>query len=348
MGGICKVKIHIVQKGDTLWKLSKKYGVDFENLKSANQHLTNPDLIMPGMKINIPTAGITNPKNVPYQGEGAPMTKEQPIKKEMPQVQPIEEIPTKKEVKKKAPTPPPAVAPAPAPPPELKPTYQMQQAKMNVNIYKQPAAVPKVPMPPPAKKPKELPKKPKELPKKPISKPEPKVAPKEMVVPKPVKKLPEKKKPVAKPKMKPQPMPLPIQQPIYPISPVTEGCIPLSTLCGCQPYGMWPHQPMSMPAMHQPMYMMPYYPQQQAPLMPSQQMMYRGEEREDLVEDEYTTAEYGDLTEVHKQQFDTHKSTHYYNYNPHDPFYRMMPWTYPVSTPAQHVNDAAVEEDEDN
>jgi hypothetical protein len=169
-----------------------------------------------------------------------------------------------------------------------------------------------------------------------------------MVVPKPVKKLPEKKKPVAKPKMKPQPMPLPIQQPIYPISPVTEGCIPLSTLCGCQPYGMWPHQPMSMPAMHQPMYMMPYYPQQQAPLMPSQQMMYRGEEREDLVEDEYTTAEYGDLTEVHKQQFDTHKSTHYYNYNPHDPFYRMMPWTYPVSTPAQHVNDAAVEEDEDN
>ena len=35
-GGNEIVKIHIVQKGDTLWKLAKKYGVDFEKLKAAN------------------------------------------------------------------------------------------------------------------------------------------------------------------------------------------------------------------------------------------------------------------------------------------------------------------------
>lgn len=334
------MKMHIVQKGDTLWKLSKKYGVDFETLKSANEHLTNPDLIMPGMKINIPTVGIPNPKQVSYQGEDAPITKEQPLKKEVPQIQPIEAMPSaKKEMKKKVPAPPPTVAPTPTPPPEQKPTYQMQQAKMNVNIYKQPAAAPKVPMPPPAKKPKELPK-------KPISKPEPKVAPKEMVVPKPVKKLPEKKKPVAKPKPQPMPVPppMPIQQPIYPISPVTEGCIPLSVLCGCQPYNMWPQgQPMQMPvmspyAMQQPMYMMPYYPQQ-ASLMPSQHMMYRHDEREDLVEDEPRTVEYGDLTEERQQPSP-------YHYNPHDAFYRMMPWTYPVS--AQHCQEDPVEDNEDS
>ncbi|WP_025027392.1 SafA/ExsA family spore coat assembly protein [Caldalkalibacillus mannanilyticus] len=50
------MKIHIVQKGDTLWNLAEKYGVDFESLKQANAHLSDPDMIMPGMKIKIPTS----------------------------------------------------------------------------------------------------------------------------------------------------------------------------------------------------------------------------------------------------------------------------------------------------
>ena len=50
------MKIHIVQKGDTLWELSKKYGVDFEELKKVNSQLASPDMIMPGMKIKIPSA----------------------------------------------------------------------------------------------------------------------------------------------------------------------------------------------------------------------------------------------------------------------------------------------------
>ena len=49
------MKIHIVQKGDTLWKLAKKYGVSFDELKKLNSQLSNPDLLMPGMKIKIPS-----------------------------------------------------------------------------------------------------------------------------------------------------------------------------------------------------------------------------------------------------------------------------------------------------
>ncbi|MGJ9457089.1 SafA/ExsA family spore coat assembly protein [Oceanobacillus sp. CF4.6] len=48
------MKIHIVQKGDTLWEISKKYGVDFEELKGMNTQLSSPDMIMPGMKIKVP------------------------------------------------------------------------------------------------------------------------------------------------------------------------------------------------------------------------------------------------------------------------------------------------------
>ncbi|PEZ10373.1 hypothetical protein CN326_00270, partial [Bacillus sp. AFS018417] len=57
------MKIHIVQKGDTLWKIAKKYGVDFEALKNANTQLSNPDLIMPGMKIKVPSNSVSIKKN---------------------------------------------------------------------------------------------------------------------------------------------------------------------------------------------------------------------------------------------------------------------------------------------
>lgn len=45
------VRTHIVQKGDTLWKIAKQYGIDFEELKRLNSHLSNPDYIVPGMEI---------------------------------------------------------------------------------------------------------------------------------------------------------------------------------------------------------------------------------------------------------------------------------------------------------
>jgi morphogenetic protein associated with SpoVID len=70
------LKIHIVQKGDTLWNIAKKYGVNFEELKSMNTQLSNPDLIMPGMKIKVPSGNVAVKKE-------APMTTQAP-KKEMP------------------------------------------------------------------------------------------------------------------------------------------------------------------------------------------------------------------------------------------------------------------------
>ncbi|MDG4655386.1 SafA/ExsA family spore coat assembly protein [Ectobacillus antri] len=64
------MKIHIVQKGDTLWKIAKKYGVDSETLKQANAQLSNPDLIMPGMKIKVPSTSAK------YAGGGSAPPKE--------------------------------------------------------------------------------------------------------------------------------------------------------------------------------------------------------------------------------------------------------------------------------
>ncbi len=74
------MKIHIVQKGDTLWTIAKKYGVNFEELKKMNAQLSNPDLIMPGMKIKVPTlAGMPN-KEMPKSGTVQKEKKvEQPI-----------------------------------------------------------------------------------------------------------------------------------------------------------------------------------------------------------------------------------------------------------------------------
>lgn len=70
------MKIHIVQKGDTLWEIAKQYGVDFEQLKQANSQLASPDMIMPGMKIKIPSLS----KHVKKEGTKKEFKKE---KKEM-------------------------------------------------------------------------------------------------------------------------------------------------------------------------------------------------------------------------------------------------------------------------
>ena len=119
------VKIHIVQKGDTLWKLAKKYGVSFDELKKINSQLSNPDLLMPGMKLKIPGSASTMKKEavqpiiktgikeVPVQPQVSglkeqlikeqnnQLMKEQPIAKEIPIVkeQPmVKEKPIVKEV----------------------------------------------------------------------------------------------------------------------------------------------------------------------------------------------------------------------------------------------------------
>ena len=42
-----QVEVHIVVKGDTLWKIARQYGIPFEELKRVNAHLANPDYIVP-------------------------------------------------------------------------------------------------------------------------------------------------------------------------------------------------------------------------------------------------------------------------------------------------------------
>ncbi|GGM27415.1 hypothetical protein GCM10011351_11610 [Paraliobacillus quinghaiensis] len=95
------MKIHIVQKGDTLWNLAKKYGVSFEEVKQLNAQLADPDQIMPGMKIKIPTntkqvqKKPTNDKTMhPYKDttkKAQPVIQEDdvkkttPVKKQMPE-----------------------------------------------------------------------------------------------------------------------------------------------------------------------------------------------------------------------------------------------------------------------
>ncbi|MCA0969950.1 SafA/ExsA family spore coat assembly protein [Halobacillus litoralis] len=70
------MRIHIVQKGDTLWTIAKKYGVDFAEVKAMNTQLSNPDMIMPGMKIKVPQGT----KPVKKETQMAPVKKEAQVK----------------------------------------------------------------------------------------------------------------------------------------------------------------------------------------------------------------------------------------------------------------------------
>lgn len=93
------VKIHVVQKGDTLWKLAQKYGVDFEKLKQANPQLADPDQLMPGMKIKIPVAPV------PAKSKAAESAKPKMIKEKVKEVpKPVEKAELEK-VKEKVPPP---------------------------------------------------------------------------------------------------------------------------------------------------------------------------------------------------------------------------------------------------
>ncbi|TFE01040.1 SafA/ExsA family spore coat assembly protein [Jeotgalibacillus salarius] len=79
------MKIHVVQKGDTLWTIAKHYQVSFEELKAINAHLANPDMIMPGMKIKIPaekSAEKTAGKKSEYMH---PYTNDKPASPQLPE-----------------------------------------------------------------------------------------------------------------------------------------------------------------------------------------------------------------------------------------------------------------------
>ena len=45
---------HTVVKGDTMWRIAVRYEVGVSEIKDANRHIQNPDLIYPGQVLNIP------------------------------------------------------------------------------------------------------------------------------------------------------------------------------------------------------------------------------------------------------------------------------------------------------
>jgi uncharacterized YkwD family protein/spore coat assembly protein SafA len=49
--------IHTVVSGDTMWKISLRYKIGLNQLISINPQITNPNLIYPGQKINVPNSG---------------------------------------------------------------------------------------------------------------------------------------------------------------------------------------------------------------------------------------------------------------------------------------------------
>ena len=46
--------VYVVRKGDTLWGISRQYGVSLSALIAANPQIKNPNLIYPGDRVNIP------------------------------------------------------------------------------------------------------------------------------------------------------------------------------------------------------------------------------------------------------------------------------------------------------
>ncbi|AOT69681.1 SafA/ExsA family spore coat assembly protein [Geosporobacter ferrireducens] len=51
--------VYTVQSGDTMYKIAMRYGVDVQTLVNNNKQIANPNVIWPGMKINIPSATTT-------------------------------------------------------------------------------------------------------------------------------------------------------------------------------------------------------------------------------------------------------------------------------------------------
>lgn len=71
------MKIHLVKKGETLFHIAKKYGIELQKLITFNSQLADPNQIDVGMKIKIPSSGSVTPppsgailhKHVVVQGD---------------------------------------------------------------------------------------------------------------------------------------------------------------------------------------------------------------------------------------------------------------------------------------
>ncbi|WP_078413899.1 SafA/ExsA family spore coat assembly protein [Priestia abyssalis] len=298
------MKIHIVQKGDTLWKIAKKYGVDFEELKKMNSQLSNPDMIMPGMKIKVPSASVSIKKEG-VKGSAAGGVKEMPMAEhpfaDQTKTYPVTEIdeepaPQQEMPAKEMPVKP--VKEMPAKPVKEMPVKEMPVKEMPIKEMPAPTA-PKKEMPVVPKMPV-LPKLPPiqpikqdvdimntdinknfytlnmSLPPKPPEVPKPAAPAKEMPI------MDESSEELVMPAMPQMPMmpQMPHCVPVHPtcvpvpITPIMPGygynfipCVPCPPgAMPAHPYPVMAHQPMY----HQPMYHQPMY--QPTPMMYGQEM----------------------------------------------------------------------------
>lgn len=68
---------HTVVAGDTMWKIAVRYEVGLSEIKSANTHIANPNLIYPGQVLNIPTVDSTVTS---YENEVVRLVNEERVK----------------------------------------------------------------------------------------------------------------------------------------------------------------------------------------------------------------------------------------------------------------------------
>ncbi|WP_142289523.1 SafA/ExsA family spore coat assembly protein, partial [Gottfriedia luciferensis] len=129
------MRIHIVQKGDTLKSIAQKYNIDYEELVKLNAQISNPDMIYPGMKIKVPE------KRKEKQAPLGSQKEVQLAKEPKPSINVEVEEPT-------------AVQPVPAveqPKPAVQPTTKpADNNNFNINVEVTPTVKPvmQVPIPP--------------------------------------------------------------------------------------------------------------------------------------------------------------------------------------------------------
>ena len=126
---------HIVQQGDTLWKLSKAWGIQLTDLIKANPQLKNPNALLTGEVVNIPQAspgdgektatmhgkaptGVVSGAGKANTGVKAQETAPPPVV-----ITPIETVPAQPAPVQPAPVPAPVEV---APLPETKPIYGIE------------------------------------------------------------------------------------------------------------------------------------------------------------------------------------------------------------------------------
>ncbi|TSI03237.1 LysM peptidoglycan-binding domain-containing protein [Lysinibacillus sp. BW-2-10] len=85
------MRIHIVQKGETLWRIAKQYGIGLDELKALNAHLANPDYIVPGMEIILPDTAMPTKSTMTKEQLTAPMSSKE--MQTMPKEKLTEEMP---------------------------------------------------------------------------------------------------------------------------------------------------------------------------------------------------------------------------------------------------------------